>query len=75
MSPRQVRALLGAPQDVDVQPAAAVTLIRKPLAKNVSGTVRSWYYGGSPDDPESDLYVIDFKRGRVFYREHVGAAS
>ena len=75
MTPAQVRKLLGPPDEVDTQPAAAVTLVRRPLAKNLSGTLRSWYYGGSPDDPETDLYVVDFKRGRVFYREHVGAAS
>ncbi len=73
MTKDEVRRRLGPPDSVDVQPSYALSVrLRRTPKSGRFGTVDTWYYGGSPEDPKSDLYVVDFDGKRLFFAGHVG---
>jgi hypothetical protein len=76
MPQARVRRLLGPPAHADRQPAFAVAFdVRRRPRVGLLGSVTSWYYGGRPDDPRIDLYVVDFDGRRVFDAVHVGRGA
>lgn len=73
MTRNEVRALLGPPAKVEVQPAYGVIVrVQRLPSVGLQGNLNSWYYGGDPDDPKTNLYVVDFDRNRLFFADHVG---
>ena len=77
MTAPQVRRVLGPPLETERQPSWAVYTaraqqLRRPRTANLFKTLDTWYYGGNPDDPKSDLYVVDFLQGRLLAAQHAG---